>query len=753
MNEKSLSRMLGRYFGPKLQLQYRKAEFLRFAALCLFAIANPASAADVLNNVSFQPLPGGVVDIALELGSGTADPKIFATSDPPRIAIDLGDTTNDFEARTLAIATGAAKALTAVEAGGRTRVVIDLFRSAPYETRREGKSFIVRVQNGFADIVTSKAPTDPAKAVVTGAAIELSSVDFRRGKAGEGRLILGFSGDTANANLREEGGRLLLDLPNVSLPDKFRRKLDVVDFATPVESIDTRAQGAGTRMVFTTGAEYEKLAYQAGSEYVVEISPKREEPKKRLATDPPVYNGNRVTFNFQDIPVRSVLQLVADVSELNIVVADSVQGNVTLRLVNVPWDQALDIILQAKGLDKRRNGSVIWVAPTKEIAEREQALEDARIAMEDRSELIVDYISISYGKAEDLAKLLTTDSLKSSGGGGGGAEQAKQTSGVLSQRGSVSFDERTNTLIVTDIPERVNKVRTLVSMLDKPVRQVLIESRIVIAQEGFRKSLGARFGISGASEDSNGNLITIGGTLSATDQMVGLGLANRLAGSSSALPVGLGDSTGGGIVAPSALNRLNFNLPVSSPGAGSFAATILGADYILDMELSALETEDRGELLSSPKVITADQQEAVIKQGQEVGYVTLQSAGGGVPTATVNFKEIVLELLVTPRITADGRVFLALKVKKDNLAGFIATPGGQVPIIDKREVQTGALVDNGQTVVLGGIYEFERNDTLSKVPVLGDIPAIGGLFRNRDRQNSKVELLIFVTPKILVDSK
>ena len=749
MTEKSLSRMLGKYFGPKLQQHYRKAEILGFAALCLL-VTTTASAADALKSVSFQPMPGGVVDVSLELESGTVEPKVFATSDPPRIAIDLPDTTNQFKERMLSIATGAAKGLTAVEAGGRTRVVIDLFRAAPYAARREGKAYVIQIQNGFADVVTSKAPLDPAKTVAAAENIELSSLDFRRGKAGEGRLILGFSGDNANANLREEGGRLLLDLPNVSVPEKYRRKLELVDFATPVEAIDVRAQAGGTRMTFTTTGEYEKLAYQAGAEYVVEISPKREEPKKRLASDPPVYSGNRVTFNFQDIPVRSVLQLVADVSELNIVVADSVQGNVTLRLVNVPWDQALDIILQAKGLDKRRNGSVIWVAPTKEIADREQALEDARIAMEDRAELVIDYISVSYGKAEDLAKLLTTDSL--AGNQAAGQDQAQQR-GVLSSRGSLSYDERTNTLIVNDIPERVEKVRQLVAMLDKPVRQVLIESRIVIAQEGFRKQIGARFGISGASEDSDGNLITVGGSLSATDQMVGIGLANRLNGNSSALPVGLGDPIGGGVIAPTAANRLNFNLPVTDPGAGSFAATILGADYILDMELSALESEDRGELLSSPKVITTDQQEAVIKQGQEVGYVTIQSGGTGIPTATVAFKEIVLELLVTPRITADGRVFLALKVKKDNLAGFIATPGGQVPIIDKREVQTGALVDNGQTVVLGGIYEFERNDNLSKVPVLGDIPAVGNLFRNKDRRNSKVELLIFVTPKILTDSQ
>lgn len=744
MTAKSLSRELGNVPTTRLS-SWRVATRGLLGALAMMATSTCLHAADALKTIAFQPQAGGAVDVALTLDEGSAEAAVFATSDPPRIAVDLPDTRNAFEQRMLAVGVGATKSITAVEAAGRTRVVIDLFRPSAYTSRKEGKSVIISIKNGYAESLASNAPIDPAKAAATASALELNNIDFRRGKGGEARLILTFNQDGASADLKEENGKLVLDLANIQVPERFRKRLDVVDFATPVESIDVKTRNGGARMVFATSGEYEKLAYQAGREYIVEISRKVEAPKARSASDPPVYVGNRVTFNFQDIPVRSVLQLVADVSEINIVVADSVQGNVTLRLINVPWDQALDIILQAKGLDKRRNGNVVWIAPTEEIAKREQALEDARIAMQGRAELVVDYIPISYGKAEDLAKLLTTDSLAGQQSGSGNPDTNRNTSkGVLSDRGTVSFDSRTNTLIVTDIPERVAKVRSLVAILDKAVRQVLIEARIVIASEGFRKQLGARFGITGASEDSDGNLITIGGSLSGTDTMVQSGLANRLDGRASALPV----------TAPSAGDRLNFNLPVTDSGAGSFAATILGADYILDMELSALESEDRGELLSSPKVITADQQEAVIKQGQEVGYVTLQAAsGGGVPTATVNFKEIVLELLVTPRVTADGRVFLALKVKKDNLAGFITTPGGQVPIIDKREVQTGALVDNGQTVVLGGIYEFERNDTLSKVPLLGDIPAVGSLFRNRDRQSSKVELLIFVTPKILVESQ
>lgn len=745
MTAQSLSRTLGDNTRTRSRAPTRWL-YAGVALVALLAAAGSAGAADTLNSVSYQTRAGGDVDVALVLESGTVEAAVFATSDPPRIAIDLPDTKNKFEPRMLSIGTGATKSVTAVEAGGRTRVVIDLYRPSAYTTRKEGKSVIVAISNGFAESVSSKAPSDPAKSIATAPTLELSNIDFRRGKAGEARLILSFSGEGANADLKEEAGKLVLDLANISVPERFRKRLDVVDFATPVESIDVKARNGGARMTFETVGEYEKLAYQAGQEYVVEISKKVEVPKARAASDPPVYVGNRVTFNFQDIPVRSVLQLVADVSEINIVVADSVQGNVTLRLINVPWDQALDIILQAKGLDKRRNGNVMWVAPTEEIAKREQALEDARIALQDRAELMVDYISVSYGKAEDLAKLMTTDSLKGAGGGGASEGQSRQSSsGLLSDRGSISFDSRTNTLIVTDIPERIAKVRSLVAILDKPVKQVLIEARIVIADEGVRKELGARFGVSSARERDNGDLIAIGGSLvGGTSSMIDGALQNRNAGLASGLPV----------APPNVNSRLNFNLPVTGGGAGSFATSILGADYILDMELSALESEQRGELLSSPKVITADQQEAVIKQGQEIGYVTIQQSGsgGGGGQATVAFKEVVLQLLVTPRITADGRVFLAIVVKKDNVAGFVDQPGGgSIPIIDKREVQTGALVDNGQTVVLGGIYEIEKSDRTTKVPLLGDIPAIGNLFRNRARSNSKTELLIFVTPRILTD--
>jgi type IV pilus assembly protein PilQ len=419
--------------------------------------------------------------------------------------------------------------------------------------------------------------------------------------------------------------------------------------------------------------------------------------------------------------------------------------------VNVPWDQALDIILQAKGLDKRRQGNVIWIAPQQEIATREQELEDARIAIEERAELVTDYIPVNFGKAEDIAKLLTTESEAAPTTGGGGA-QSNAVRGFLSPRGSVSFDNRTNTLLVNDIPQKIEEIRELVALLDRPVQQVLIESRIVIANESFARELGARFGVSGAREDGDGNIFTTGGSSAGTDRMNGEAIRNRYLGRSRGLPVYVEpDTRGDPIIAPSLGERLNFNLPVSTPGAGSFALAILGADYLLDLELSALQAEGRGEVVSNPRVITANQQEATIKQGDEIGYQTTQVSGGVLQT-TVNFKEVVLELKVTPTITNDGRVSLRLNVKKDEVAELIQTPQGIVPAITKREINTQVLVMNGETVVLGGVYEISSREDLRKVPLLGDVPVLGNLFRNRNRETSKAELLIFVTPKLLRDT-
>ncbi len=732
--------------------------FLWILTLLAFALGSVAHAENVLEDLSYTSLPGGKVEVTLKFANPVTAPQVFSTETPPSIAMDFSDTRNAFTKRRVDIGAGATSSVSAIEAAGRTRVVVDLFRMAGYDTRINGNSLVVSINNGIAgaaSIVAAVGKTDPTKAIVAPAELEVSNVDFRRGKNGEGRVVLSFSGPGASVNLKREGNGISLDLANVRLPPAQAQRLDVLDFATRCNR-STRARAtAGVHMEIVAKPPFEQLAYQTGNEYVVEIAQKKDDPKQKGKNAEPEYSGSRVTFNFQDIPARSVLQLIADVSDINIVVADSVQGNVTLRLINVPWDQALDIVLQAKGLDKRRRGNVIWVAPQKEIADREQAIADASQKKEDTEALISDYIPISYGKAKDIAALLTKEAQTNQAGGGQQQGQQQQR-GFLSSRGSVTYDDRTNTLLVSDIPAKIQEIRQLIAVLDRPVRQVLIESRIVIANDSFARSLGVKFGISGARTDSNGNVVTTAGTLTGVDQMNNIVLRNRLGLTSPAVGGASAPNTPGlGLLAPSGNNQLNVNLPATNP-AGSFGLAILGADYLLDLELSAAQTEGKSEVISSPRVITANQKEADIKQGQEVGYLQYSSGagGGGIATIpTVAFKDVNLELKVTPTITADDRINLDLNVKKDDVAGFVNVPGGgQVPTINRREVGTTVLVDNGQTVVLGGVYEVSKSDTINKVPMLGDLPILGNLFKNSDRNDTKAELLIFVTPRIISDA-
>lgn len=704
-----------------------------------------AAATATLKNVSYDTLPGGRVELHMNFAKGPVpQPKIFTTGNPPRIAVDFADTDNA-AARHMDIGKGSTAGVSAVAAGGRTRVVVELMRESTYHTRIEGSSLVLTVNNGTAARTTTTASTiDPSKALpsaMTGPAV--SNIDFRRGPNGEGRVLISFSGAGADANMTREGDNVVVSLDHVNLPANLAKRLDVLDFATPVQSISTKASaGGGVRMDIAVRGKVETSAYQTADQYVVEVAPK----KKDAATDgklakgqPPVYKGSRVTFNFQDIPVRSALQLLADISGLNLVASDTVGGSVTLRLVNVPWDQALDVVLRAKGLDKRRNGNVIWIAPQKELADYEQSIADARLKAEDNAELVTDYVPISYGKAADIAKLLTTGSKQANGGGGGSANRSR---GFLSPRGSVSYDERTNTLLLNDNPEKIKELRALIAVLDKPVQQVLIESRIVVATDDFTRELGVKWGVQGYHVTTGGHVATVGATATNTASM-GIDAHNAINNPTQDITF----QTGNG--------GYNVNLPVTTP-AGSLGLAILGRNYLVDLELSAAQTEGRGEVISSPRVITANQQEAVIRQGQEIGYVTYQnstSAAAGSGTATVQFKDAVLELKVTPTITADNRVYLAINVKKDALAGYVDAPGsGKIPTIDTREINTSVLVDNGQTVVLGGIYEINKSNTITKVPGLGDIPGLGMLFRKTSRSNDKAELLIFVTPRILSDT-
>ncbi len=585
--------------------------------------------------------------------------------------------------------------------------------------------------------VAPAASPDPSKQVP--GTIAVSNIDFKRGDGGAGRLTLSFTGEGAAPDLRNQGSAVVINVANASLPANLQRPLNVSDFATPVDNIEARSSGGGTTLVLNTGGAFESMAYQTGKDYVVEIVPRAAvaaaaAPTRAPAmgatvgmssTDIKAYGGRPVTFNFQDVPVRTVLQLIAEESNLNIVAADTVQGNVTLRLINVPWDQALDIVLQAKGLDKRRSGNVVWVAPQAEIAQNEQAREDARIAMSNRVELTTEYIQINYHNAGQIYTALTeAKGVGGSGGSGGaGGGSSNTDTGFLSPRGRLVADDRTNTLMISDTPKKVAEMKELIAVIDRPVDQVVIEARVVIATESFSRELGAKFGISGTKDN-----VGFSGNLEANKENL--------------------NAVNGG-TANTITRGLMTNLGLTNP-AGAVALSILNAGYLLDVELAAMQTQGRGEVISNPRIVTSNQREAIIKQGQEVGYVTIQPAtAGGVATPSVQFKEVVLEMKVTPTITNDGRVFLNLNVKKDEIEGFIDTGIGQVPQISTREVNTAVLVEDGQTVVVGGVYEFRNREDATKVPFLGDIPFLGNLFKKKGRNSEKAELLIFVTPKVL----
>jgi len=694
----------------------------------LFWLASSAAATQVTD---VQVEPGdGEVRFVLTTDSPPPNPTVFLTDQPQRIVLELPDTTSRLPGDRVSVGIGPAQSYTAVSAGGRTRLIVDMSRSAPHDVSVSGNQVLLTIQTGAATPTAAARRIEPRSAD-----FEISNIDFRRGPDGESRILVNLNQGGVNISVNERRGGLRVDLFDTRLPDRLLERLDVSDFATPVQMITPQQRGDNTRLQLDISGGFEHLAYQTADQLVIEINrPPPEAPRERELRffDEREYEGSRITLNFQDIQVRSVLQLIADVSELNIVVSDSVTGNLTLRLTNVPWDQALDIVLETKNLDMRRSGNVIWIAPAAEIAQREQQILRARAERQTLEPLRTAMISVSYANASDLASLIRAASADTD------AEQ-----GVLSARGTVTVDQRTNTLLITDTAEQIDEVRELVAELDRPVRQVLIESRIVIARHDFNHQLGVRFGVSAGAEGSSGRIYSASGSSAAAGQIANLNRAGTgTTRISSPGPVG------GPLLVPTLDDRLNVNLPVANP-AGSLGVSILAADYLLDLELSALETEGRGEVISTPRVIAANQAEAYIQQGVEIPFESLQ---GGTQAGAVNveFKEAVLELRVTPLITPDNRVQLDLTVKQDTVGEIFETGrGGSVPSIDTRELGTNVLVENGQTVVLGGIFQEERNFTTTKVPVLGDVPVLGTLFRRRGTDDQKRELLIFVTPSIL----
>ena len=669
-----------------------------------------------LTAIEVLPMQGSTLQVRLRTDGTAPQPLTFTIDKPARLSIDLPDVGLALDNRRIDVGAGGVDTIVAAEATGRTRVVFTLDSLVPYTAVAEGDSVIVTLGGSAGAQSASAAPN---LAVAPSASRAVTGVDFRRSPEGAGRVVVQLSDPSIPASVKQEGNRVIVDFTGAALGEELMKRYDVVDFATPVTMFDATRFGNSTRIVVTASGDFEQLAYQTDNQYVVEV---RQRPRATavVAEKDKVYTGERLTLNFQDIDVRPLLQLLADTSGQNIVVSDSVKGRVTLRLQNVPWDQALDIVLKTKGLDMRRKDNVILVAPQAELAAQEKAELEAQKDIQELAPLRTEFLTVNYAKATEIARLV-----KSSGGGS-----------LLSDRGNVTVDERTNTLLVQDTADNLTAIRSMVSTLDIPVRQVLIESRIVIVADDFSRDLGVRAGFTRVSDDIK-DLMAVSGSAQATDTIMGSALDN-LAASGQPFPVEVPFGP--------AFDRYNVNMPVANP-AGRIALSILDFDdFLIDLELSAAQNEGRGEIKSTPRVITSNQREAIIEQGVEIPYQESASSGA----TTTQFKKAVLSLKVTPQITPDDRIILDLVVTKDSVGQLVpSATGGFVPSIDTRNIQTQVLVKDGQTVVLGGIMETERRDSVKKVPGLGDVPVVGALFRTKSKINNRDELLIFVTPKIL----
>ncbi|HEY4448415.1 MAG TPA: type IV pilus secretin PilQ [Steroidobacteraceae bacterium] len=693
------------------------------AGLGLVAPA-PARAADqpALQSVDVQPLPGQQVQVTLRLSGPAPQPLSFTIDNPARISFDLPNTTLAIPSKRIDVHASGLDTIVAAETKDRTRLVMNLDKLVPYDTRVVGNNIVVVLGGSSASTATvTSAGSTPSAA---SGARELRAIDFRRSADGAGRVMVKLSDPHIHINLHQVGNQVVVDFSDAGVPANLVRRYDATDYGTPVSGFDVTRVGNGSRISISANGDFEQLAYQSDDQYVVEVSPKR-----RAANAPeekPVYSGERLTLNFQDIETRAVLQLLADASGQNIVVSDSVSGNVTLRLQNVPWDQALDIVLRTKGLDKRRQDNVIIVAPQAELAAREKAELAARKDVQELAPLRSEYLQVNYAKAKDMEALIKT-----------------QSNSLLSPRGSVTVDDRTNTLLLQDTSDRLADIRRLVATLDIPVRQVQIEARIVIVSNDFKRDLGVIFGFTNWHKNGNG-LVSTTGSAAGVDTMTNTFITGQNA-INNAINSGTVPTPLPTYGIPAAANRYNVNLPVSNP-AGTFALGILGNNFIVDLELSAAQAETQANIISSPRVVTANQKEATIEQGVEIPYQ--QSASSG--ATTIQFKKAVLQLKVTPQITPDNRIIMDLDVRDDTVGQVIVASGGvNVPSINTREIATQVLVNDGQTVVLGGILETTQREDDNKVPYLGDIPVLGHLFKQTSHQDNKDELMIFITPKIV----
>ncbi len=724
----------------------------QWAALLACALAPAAAWAETAVQVVTGAQQSNGEVIRIELSEPLTDlPKGFAMQSPARIALDLPGVVNGTDRSLHELNLANVRSAVVAQSGERTRLVLNLRQFTTYRTEIQGKTLIVRVDP--AQSASVPAPATPV-AVVNPPAIPpavtqpatrfadsrnrqseaLRGIDFRRGGDNAGRVVVSLPSNQVGVDIRQQGQSLVVDFLRSRLPDALRRKLDVADFGTPVQSVSTTQAGDHVRMVVTPKGDWEHSAYQTDDQFVLEVRPVKRDPQK--LTGGPGFSGEKLTLNFQSIEVRSLLQVIADFTNFNIVTSDSVQGNVTLRLKDVPWDQALDIIMQAKGLGVRKTGNVLWVAPKDELAAKEKAELESQAALVALEPLRSQAFQLNYAKAEDVARAI---------GGGGGAASAGGSNGassgggrILSSRGSVFAEARTNQLFVNDVPGKLEEITQLLGKIDVPVRQVMIEARIVEAEDTWGRALGVKLGSSdlrGLNGGTTGwgvggnNQVAIGGNYSSLGyQTLQTSTASALTDTQFvSLPANVSGSAFGGA------------------SAATFALSLFGAasNRFLNLELSALESDGRGKLISSPRVITADQKSALIEQGTELPYQSATSSGA----TAVSFRKANLKLEVTPQITPEGGIIMDVDVNKDSVGQ--STSSGYA--INTKHVKTQVLVENGGTVVIGGIFETSENESMNKVPLLGDIPVVGALFRNKVRSTSKTELLVFLTPKVITD--
>jgi len=687
-------------------------------ALVMAGAAGPTRAQEnAIEAVEVSPQQGGKTVLKVTLKAPPpAPPAGFSIVNPPRIAFDFPNTANALGRNVQDIAGGDVRRINVVQSGGRTRMVLELTRGLSYDARVDGRAVLITLQDTTAAASAGTALSQQfAQAAPADRRHSVRDIDFRRGGGGEGRIVVDLSDNAVGIDIKQQGRSVVVDFLNTTLPKNLERRLDVTDFGTPVQTVDALVQGNSARLVITPRGNWEHSAYQTDNRFIIEVKQIVEDPNRLVQGSRPGYQGEKISLNFQNVEVRAVLQVLADFTGLNIITSDTVSGSLTLRLKDVPWDQALDIILQAKGLDKRKSGNVVWIAPRDELATREKLALEARQQIAELEPTHTESFQLNYQKAQDVQAFLST-----------GAQR------ILSKRGSAVIDARTNTVFVQDTPTRLEEIRRLIRQIDIPVRQVMIESRIVEASDTFSRNLGVRLGYH--------------------DRSQGWGVPSQNSGVRILPGANLTDTTfhTGQLATTPTLNDFsNVNLPAGNIGGAATGVLSLvlfntNATRFLNLELSALQADGKGKIISSPRVITADKNEATIEQGTEIPYQQATSSGA----TAVQFKKATLSLKVKPQITPDNNVIMSLKVNKDSVGQV--TAGG--PAIDTKQVSTEVLVENGGTVVIGGIYTQEERSTTNKVPVLGDLPYVGFLFKNNTKTDDRRELLIFITPRILKET-